>query len=45
LPIPIDSSDANNLCTMHIEAYTADLLLSHLVGYVQPYDAQDGSAA
>ena len=45
LPVAIDAGDADNLSSMYIEAYAADLFLPHVVAHVEPVDAQDGSAA
>ncbi len=45
LPVAIDPGDADNLSRMYIEAYAADLLLSHIIAHVKPVDAQDSSAA
>ena len=45
LPVAIDAGDADELSRMNIEAYAANLLLTHIVAHVKSLDAQDGSAA
>ncbi len=39
LPVAVDTGDADDFSRMYVEAYTADLLLAHVVAHVKPVDA------